>query len=730
MKRAQPPSGLGARFLMPSMIEGLSPEANRALLPILRQLADIAASGQHLHRIDDSLAELGERDASTLIRQATLVARSNQYLRVSPPAAGMALLLPSPKRTAPGDRVTISLEAPAGPLRVACVPNQGEGRQVTLGLVNGAERATFTAAGVIELVSNGDTGWTSATEHPAEAAASIALAELEAAPPGATGATGADGEQGFRGPPGRHGEPGRHGFPGAQGPRGPAGPMPPPGRMGHDGGRGFPGTPGAPGRAGSSGPPGRSGADGGRGRPGAPGQAGASGAAGVAGTAGPPGRRGWPGRRAPIVPGPAGADGAGGGGGLGVVATATVSLGSEPLDGGSFTITGLSGLTTNDPVLVQLAVPVADPTESEEQISISGIVTSATVITCYWQSTDGTPKSGSRLVSYLTASTIAMLLTDGDKGDITVASSGTVWTIDDAAVTNLKLATMPAHTVKVREPGAVGVPTDLEIDVDSFLARVGSGNIISHPFATLAGTGLDYASGVLSLSSDAALPSRRFSWNVDEFELIDTAGAFGTTNLPVNTGQGTWYVRMSGGSAAATAVNSVDGTTDHPGIIAITTNTTDDQGVYMHKGPTDTNSFLTGDTFAGFTWIQKLTTATSVLFRTGLGSDVIGLTGSYILFVFDTDSDTTIHVLNTSGGSITDTDTGVAPGTAWHVYECLHVGSTLEFYIDDVLEATHSTNIPAGAMNFGTFVANRAASTRILQVDYAAWWTEIMGVRF
>ena len=357
-----------------------------------------------------AIAELGERDASTLIRQATLVARSNQYLRVSPPAAGMALLLPSPKRTAPGDRVTISLEDPAGSLRVACVPNQGEARQVTLGLVNGAERATFTAAGVIELVSNGDTGWTSQTELPAEAAASLALAALEASPPGADGA---DGEQGIRGAPGRHGEEGRRGFPGAPGQAGRAGSIGPPGRGGDEGRRGMQGLAGMPGAAGAPGIgiPGRRG-DEGRRAPIIQGQPGATGATGPAGSGGggigPPGRRGDEGRRS-FIPGPAGAAGSGGGGAGSAVELATITLGTTPALTGSFTITGLSGLTTNDPVLVQLAVPVADPTESEEQISISGIVTSATVITCYWQSVDGTPKFGSRTVMYAVPTTISSL---------------------------------------------------------------------------------------------------------------------------------------------------------------------------------------------------------------------------------------------------------------------------------------------------------------------------------
>ena len=57
----------------------------------------------------------------------------------------------------------------------------------------------------------------------------------------------------------------------------------------------------------------------------------------------------------------------------------------------------------------------------------------------------------------------AASLGDGDKGDITVSSAGTVWTIDNAAVTLAKLANLSTGSFIGRNTAGTGVPEELSI---------------------------------------------------------------------------------------------------------------------------------------------------------------------------------------------------------------------------------------------------------------------------
>lgn len=228
--------------------------------------------------------------------------------------------------------------------------------------------------------------------------------EGDMGPPGPSGAGGPAGADGATGPAGAPGAPGVEGPIGPEGDMGPpgpsgaTGPTGPTGANGIDGSNGGPGSPGTDGAEGAEGPiiPGPTGPTGPKGDPGPPGVEGDTGPTGDAGPPGPPGSTGATG-----ATGPAGVSGA-------IMALATVNFGTSAQSSGTFQITGLSGLVLNTPVEVSMAVDTADPTESENNCTITGIATSTSVITCYWDAHRGSMQ-GTRKVQYLIAAAASNL---------------------------------------------------------------------------------------------------------------------------------------------------------------------------------------------------------------------------------------------------------------------------------------------------------------------------------
>lgn len=72
-----------------------------------------------------------------------------------------------------------------------------------------------------------------------------------------------------------------------------------------------------------------------------------------------------------------------------------------------------------------------------------------------------------------------VLVTDGDKGSITVSGTGTIWTLDDAAVTLAKMANLSQYQLIGRSSSGSGVPQAISTsaDVYTMLGSVDKGAI-------------------------------------------------------------------------------------------------------------------------------------------------------------------------------------------------------------------------------------------------------------
>lgn len=55
-------------------------------------------------------------------------------------------------------------------------------------------------------------------------------------------------------------------------------------------------------------------------------------------------------------------------------------------------------------------------------------------------------------------------LADGDKGDITVSGSGTVWTVDPNSITTSKLAQAAAKTIRGNSLGSTANVADMTVE--------------------------------------------------------------------------------------------------------------------------------------------------------------------------------------------------------------------------------------------------------------------------
>lgn len=303
------------------------------------------------------------------------------------------------------------------------------------------------------------------------------------------------------------------------------------------------------------------------------------------------------------------------------------------------------------------------------------------------------------------------------------------------------LADQAANTINANATAGAAPPTAVAISADSILARLG-GNLVNTTLTSLCGPGLNYSaalhqlqvliaagshlttdvgSGVLRFSKDRI----RDTW-WEEFTFAQTlpGGTTVNTSGQLAHGQSTnWWMVASG--ASGTWGTTIDGTNvEHPGIWTLTSGATSGNALRLYNGVANTMGYevYRGNQIYKAEAIIRMTSVTTKIWEFGF-RDQTG--DNFIEFYADTSagvgSTTLVHTYTEEAGVATDNNTAITDtANAWMVLTILQETlGTIDFYIDDVLTNSHSTNVPdSEGMALYFQVATRAAVTRQLQIDY------------
>jgi len=170
------------------------------------------------------------------------------------------------------------------------------------------------------------------------------------------------------------------------------------------------------------------------------------------------------------------------------------------------------------------------------------------------------------------------------------------------------------------------------------------------------------------------------------------------------------------------------------GILRLTTGASDNSTIRLYNGVAQTLGYDTyrGDEIYRAEAIIRIPTVTSVIFEFGF-RDAAG--DNFIELYADTDTASSPNNWKSyveEATVATDTDTGTAlSANAWVTLTILQETlGTVDFYIDDVLEDTRTTNIPdSETMGLFFSVGTRTTATRAFDIDYCSFESQGMGAR-
>ncbi len=223
--------------------------------------------------------------------------------------------------------------------------------------------------------------------------------------------------------------------------------------------------------------------------------------------------------------------------------------------------------------------------------------------------------------------------------------------------------------------------------------------------------------------------SRQRHFWFEDFDMGMAAGSLSATsgtNTLAPAASGNWLLGGVGGTATLEPQTPTD---NHLGIWRLGSPATSGNSGLLHRGLNE----LRFDELWAVEAVLRVSTVTTVGFQFGL-SDAASSGSNFIGFAVDTTAfgNLNIRARTAEATTLTTTDTGTALAAgAWNVYTIRQESAgTVDFYIDDVLEATHSTNVPdaeTGGVNVMVYPRTNAART--IDVDYIGFESQSLGAR-
>jgi len=194
-----------------------------------------------------------------------------------------------------------------------------------------------------------------------------------------------------------------------------------------------------------------------------------------------------------------------------------------------------------------------------------------------------------------------LVVSDGDKGDITVSGSGTVWTIDAATITLAKMADMATASLIYRKTAGAGVPevnTLATLKTDLGLTGTNSGDQTT--IVGITGTKAQFDTAVtdgnilyvgdayVPSGTDVAIADGGTGQSTAQLAINALTAVSGATNehvLTKDTATGNAIFKAGGAGGVPTTITVAD-TTDTTSFVALFESATGDLGPKTDAGAT------------------------------------------------------------------------------------------------------------------------------------------------